>query len=387
MTEAKKSAGFVIESRRGLLPFRDKRVVLVRIYLSLFMILCSAGLMIAVHHYTQFAEYWFEFSKKALSVLSQIFSFWKYSVAEVIVYAFLAGMLIYIALFLVRLVKSRVKKPVIFRFLSMLLLIVSVVGLLFIGLHGANYSAPPLGEKLSLDVKSRPVGELINTTLAVLAQADYYSGNVSRTKAGPCDFGDFFDMADGCVSAYDKFFREYPNFAVSFCPPAKYVSSGVLMSYFGISGIFFPFTGESNVNPNNLETQLPFTMAHEMAHRLAIAREDEANFMAFLVLSKSDETGLKYTAYLNAYIYAINAIYSLSPETAYKIMKYESPALTKDLDRIRQHLSKYEGKIKDAGQAINDRYLVTMGEPDGVQSYGRMVDLLISYYEKMHIVK
>jgi len=48
------------------------------------------------------------------------------------------------------------------------------------------------------------------------------------------------------------------------------------MSYLGIGGVYFPFTGEANVNISMPHTSIPFTACHEMAHQIGFAREDEA---------------------------------------------------------------------------------------------------------------
>jgi len=54
------------------------------------------------------------------------------------------------------------------------------------------------------------------------------------------------------------------------------------MSYLGIGGVYFPFTGEANVNISMPHTSIPFTACHEMAHQIGFAREDEANFIAYI---------------------------------------------------------------------------------------------------------
>ena len=40
----------------------------------------------------------------------------------------------------------------------------------------------------------------------------------------------------------------------------------------------------------------------------------------------------------------------------------------------------YEGKISEASSRVNDTYLKANSQTDGIQSYGRMVDLLLGYY-------
>ena len=46
----------------------------------------------------------------------------------------------------------------------------------------------------------------------------------------------------------------------------------------------------------------------------------------------------------------------------------------------RDFWDKYEGKIDDISNEINNTYLKANGVSEGVKSYGKMVDLLLTYY-------
>src|ERR1043166_6917252 len=54
-------------------------------------------------------------------------------------------------------------------------------------------------------------------------------------------------------------------------PPKPVYFSG-LMSRFGVSGVYSPFTGEPNYNTLQPDCDLPFAVAHEMAHQRGYAR-------------------------------------------------------------------------------------------------------------------
>ena len=47
-----------------------------------------------------------------------------------------------------------------------------------------------------------------------------------------------------------------------------------------------------------------------MAHQRGIAREDEANFIAFLVCMASDDPYIRYSGYLEVYEYVASSLYS-----------------------------------------------------------------------------
>ena len=53
-----------------------------------------------------------------------------------------------------------------------------------------------------------------------------------------------------------------------------------------------------------------------------------------------------------------------------------------DLQANSNFWAKYEGKVAEVADMVNDNYLKANGQEEGVRSYNRMVDLLVSYYTK-----
>ena len=46
-----------------------------------------------------------------------------------------------------------------------------------------------------------------------------------------------------------------------------------------------------------------------------------------------------------------------------------------------EHWQRYEGKVAEVSESVNNTYLVIQGAPDGVRSYGRVVDLMLAWYD------
>ena len=55
--------------------------------------------------------------------------------------------------------------------------------------------------------------------------------------------------------------------------------------------------------------------------------------------------------------------------------------MRRDLDAHRAYWARYGGRMQEAVDQINDSYLKQQKQEDGLLSYGRMVDLLLMYYE------
>ena len=72
----------------------------------------------------------------------------------------------------------------------------------------------------------------------------------------------------------------------------------------GFSGYFNPFTNETQLNWHTPKNSQPITQAHEQAHQLGFAAENEANFIAFLVSNENNNIFIRYSA-LNICIEAL----------------------------------------------------------------------------------
>ena len=126
--------------------------------------------------------------------------------------------------------------------------------------------------------------------------------------------------------------------------------------------------------------------AHEFAHGRGIARENEANFVAFLVCSKSDDDYIRYCGLLNMYEYIASALYEA--DTAEGKPLYREVIGLLD-DRVKGELAAYsdfferyrDSKISEISGAVNDSFLKANGTEEGEKSYGLVVNLAVSYYK------
>src|SRR5207248_11260701 len=115
-------------------------------------------------------------------------------------------------------------------------------------------------------------------------------------------------------AALDEAYRAEPLLEGAAAPavPPKPVYFSGLMSRLGISGVYSPFTGEPNYNALQPDFDLPFAVAHEMAHQRGFAREDEANFIAFLVCTKASNAYVRYSGYLGA-LRVLGVLFRVAP--------------------------------------------------------------------------
>ena len=89
----------------------------------------------------------------------------------------------------------------------------------------------------------------------------------------------------------------------------------------------------------------------------------------------------RYSGYLSALTYTGNALYKQSPEVYTEISALISDEIRADQQEIREFWEKNQKKgAAEIADRLNEAYLKSNNQPEGMQSYGRFVDLLIADY-------
>ena len=251
---------------------------------------------------------------------------------------------------------------------------------------GLNYYAGSLSDDIRMESSAYTLGELTEATEYYRDKANELALQVSRDSAGNVSFADFEALADqaGDGFRYLTYQRKYSVFAGSTLPVKKLGWADMYTSM-GITGVTMGLTGEAAVNPQIPDVTLPFTMCHEMAHRMCIASERDANFAAFLAAGFNEDVSFQYSAYFMAYRYCYSALASVNSQSAAaaaaRVQAGVSETLQRDLTAyntfFRSRRSAAATKVADTA---NDAYLKASGESAGVASYGQVCDLLVAWH-------
>lgn len=153
-----------------------------------------------------------------------------------------------------------------------------------------------------------------------------------------------------------------------------------IMSAMNFTGVYFAFTGESNINVDAPACLIPSTIAHELAHQRGIASEQECNFLAVLASSTSGNPVYEYSGWLMGYIHLGNALYGADQEAWQAIRDALPDAVKTDLADNNAYWASFEGAAAEASQTVYDTILKDYGQEDGIRSYGMVTDLLVAYY-------
>lgn len=186
-------------------------------------------------------------------------------------------------------------------------------------------------------------------------------------------------MLDGGEAGYQNASAIYPELGGRYGTP-KGILASEIMSYMGLDGVYSPFTGEANINMAVPDAMLPCTVSHEMAHQRGFAREDEANYIAYLTCSLNPDIDFQYSGNLLAVINSMNMLKKYDRERYTELRKTYSSGVQRDLEHYSNFIQEHESVAGRISNDVNDLYLKSNRQSDGVYSYNRMVDLLIAEY-------
>ena len=262
---------------------------------------------------------------------------------------------------------------------------VMLVYLMHTGLYGLNYYAGPLADDVRLTVKECTLEERQDAVVYYRDKANALADKLPRSDNGDLQYSTFDELAQQAGVGFEVLTYEqcYPVFAGS-TEPVKKLGWADLYSSMGITGITMGVTGESAVNPQIPCVSLPFTMCHEMAHRMSIAVERDANFAAFLACRANSSPEFQYSAYFMAYIYTLNSLSEVNtPEAATaaaRIATGVNENFSHDLKAYSQFFDeKYDETATNLAEFANDSYLKASGD-EGTASYEKVGDLLVYLY-------
>ena len=246
-------------------------------------------------------------------------------------------------------------------------------------LWNAAYYVPTFAQREGLETAPYSVEELAAVTEYFARQAASLAPQVPRDEEG--------HFAESLSDCFDRGPDIYQNIALEFSTleikavRAKPLLCSRLQSILGFTGIYFPFTGEANVNVDAPACLVPATIGHEMAHQRMVASELEANFVGIAACISCDDVVFQYSGYLMGLINLCNALYSASPDAWYDIAERTfNRELAIDWNDNNDYWTALESPAEDVAGDVYDSFLKGNNQTLGIHSYGACVDLLVSYY-------
>jgi len=244
-----------------------------------------------------------------------------------------------------------------------LLVTAAVVYLLFLASWGLNYRRVPLEQKLDFD-RSRI------THQAALAFA---STAVEQLNAGHAAAHAQTFQPEVLEYAFAGAQQLIGSPVPATTARSKRSLAEIYFRYAAIDGMTVPVFLEVILNPDLLAVERPSVLAHEWAHLAGYADESEASFIAWIAGVRSADPVARYSAWLDAYGLAYNAL----PRP----MRADVPRLDEgpraDLDAIRARYARSSATVRRAARGAYDSYLKANRIDEGIENYAQALQLIL----------
>ena len=273
-----------------------------------------------------------------------------------------------------------------FQWLGWVLTAACTLFFLHTGIYGLNSYAGPLSEDIALKTTEYTVSELAEATAYFRDIANDLSTQVPRNADGTPNYPSFAEMAQQAGEGFENLtYKQYKSVFAGSTLPVKELGWADLYTSMGITGVTMPLTGEAAVNPQTPAVALPFVMCHEMAHRMSIALERDANLAGFLACDANTDPIFRYSGYFMAFRYCYNALASVGSTSANAaaadISAGVGDLVKSDWNYYQEFFAKHQDeKATKVADTANDTYIKVSGDESGVKSYDEVYDMLVSWY-------
>jgi hypothetical protein len=234
--------------------------------------------------------------------------------------------------------------------------------LLFLALWGLNYRRVPLEQKLDYE----------QSRLTRDAAIEFANGAVAQVNAG-------YAAAHATAFTKDALEASFADTQIAL-GATRLAVPGVpkrsLLNYYfrraAIDGMTDPYFLEIIVNPDVLEFERPFVIAHEWAHLAGYANEAEANFVAWLTCVRGKSLQ-QYSGWLAAYQHGMAAV----PRADRSTISPLDDGPRQDLQAMVARYAKSSPLVRRTARGVYDEYLKANRVSEGIASYDAAVRLMI----------
>lgn len=332
------------------------------------------------------------------SVLTRLTGLIPFSLGELLLIAAAAAFAAWLVIALINIIRNRAsigRAVLAVRSLRGILIATGIVFACYMLNCGVNYYRCEFAEFSGLTIQKSTTRELFELCMelsdktnaardAAVAEAvkrhpEKATANV--TEGLPAPYTSYLTERELAYAARDAIFKLGKSYDVlsGYYPVPKAVHFSRVMSEFNITGVYFPWTMEANVNVDVPDYSIGVTMCHELSHLRGFMREDEANFIGYLAAVNSDEPELVYSGCMLALILAGNRLYEDSEELYYILSETYSDGVCADFIDNSNYWKEFKDTVaSNVGEKVNDTYLKANNQTDGTKSYDRMVDLLLA---------
>lgn len=340
------------------------------IFIPIFLLLIILNVL---KFNTFFAELYTKTINNILLTFIGFFSnMFYFSFFEIVFLSMIILSIIMIVFIIINIFKKKYKTMLdwIFKLITYVMLIC----LIYTSTSGVAYYRNPLPlpmyeEKISDELLNNAINYYIDdyNTLSKSFKKDENNASIM-----PYSFNEMASIMEKEMERLDEF--DYFNKYIA-RPKASWFSP--ILSELHITGVDFSFTSEANINSSMPSIDIPFTMAHEVAHLKGVMREDDANAVALYICITSSNPYVRYSGYFRGFFRLLEIKKYTNPNDYIEILNNIDENIWNDNSYYNDYFEKHD-LLKKISTFINDLYLNINGQKDGTGSYDDKSDTIIS---------
>jgi hypothetical protein len=264
---------------------------------------------------------------------------------------------------------------------------VSVLYITFNLSWGLNYYRLPLQETLKLTLIAKDSSALNNLTTALVRKANslHLSLETDPLRALTVPYSET-DILKKASQGFKEVAKNYPNLYYS-KPAIKKSLFALPLSYMGYAGYLNPFSLEAQINQKIPTYRLAVVATHEIGHQLGYASERDTNFIGYLAALEHSDSYFKYAATTLALSYCLGDL-KRENTTAYKVaIEMLRPGILENFRSSNRFWQAYKNPLSPYFESVFNKFLIINHQPQGVKSYGQMVQLLLAYHSEFPLEK
>ena len=245
---------------------------------------------------------------------------------------------------------------------------------------GLNYHRLPLHKSLNLE-QDYTTEQLVKVTELLIEKSNSLHSEISENDTLKVDIpltkSEIFKMTP---SGYENLMQRFPH--LEYHPKSlKKSLYSYPLTYMGFSGYLNPLTNEAQVDGLIPVFKFPTTSAHEIAHQLGYAAENEANFIGFMATTNNDNIYFKYAGYTFALRFCLNEIYRRDEALYEDVVLNVNEGILKNYKEVRDFWEAHENPAEPLFKIFYSNFLKANKQSKGMQSYNYVVALIVNYFE------
>ncbi len=337
----------------------------------LFLIISLLITSLIIKQFPDASEMWMLTVAKALCITtSALNKYIPFSITEIIFFLCIIYAIFILVSFIVRLASK--KKTNIIAHLLNAGLIASIIFTSFIATAGVGYSRgqvdiPQYGEDVDYTKYKQIVYSFLDdyNYCASMLDFDEDTGEVIN----PYSHAQMNVLIE---KEYSKLDSDYFFSLTSYTKP---MMSSFLYREFQITGLTLMPFGEANYDYMIPNSEIPFTIAHELAHQKGVSREEDAQLTALYITLNSDIPYIRYSGYVYSLSSLLILLNFIGDSNAYSAaLQYINGDARKDSYYNTRYWSEHN-LLANFSRWWNNLFLKFNGQSNGIQSYNDEPDI------------